>query len=253
MHEKSRSDQYLTSLNEYKEEAKTNQVQSQFQEKAIVEHSTSKAKITEQVKELEVQSRAKIAERNEALKAIEFQLTEEMKMTEQKYRTALSEKREVEIQLRKYVEATKPKHQILDNQCESLKNVINLLLVTGKDKEEHIRVLVTELTKELLELQKSFDQRETELISDCQKLAEERKAAETAINGAYSALEKLVAPEGLSNVYEAQKKDLELTTEQLKIKTEELTELQEKEAEGFKGSRKQLSDRSEERRVGKEC
>jgi len=248
--EKSRANEYLYKLNDCKEDLKkTEQISKEFNKEKLndqlknmqEEFEKEKRKLIDQLRQTEKLSQDKITERTESLKAVEFQLNEELKISDQKYRTAITEKRAIENQLKAFLETSQMKEERLKSQCDNLENALNVFLNEGNIEENHIKSLVTDLAKELLELQKSFDFRENEITETAKKLSEDRKNIELSIEKAYSEQQKLLAPQQFLNVYEAQKKELELCLKDLSEKNTELSELKEKEAAGFKGSRKSLS------------
>eukprot|EP01022_Parablepharisma_sp_SALTPOND_P018497 TRINITY_DN3024_c0_g1_i1.p1 TRINITY_DN3024_c0_g1~~TRINITY_DN3024_c0_g1_i1.p1 ORF type:complete len:1037 (-),score=207.38 TRINITY_DN3024_c0_g1_i1:7357-10467(-) len=248
--EKARADNYLYKLNDCKEELRSAEEKSKefnkekLQELIRIQQEEiegEKKRLSIQLKLSEELAKEKIAERNEALKTVEFQMNEELKMIDQKYRTALTEKRALESQLKSLLETTQVREERLRSECEKLEETLKALLGEGQVKESHVRVLVAELAKELLELQQSFDKREADLVADSKKIMDERKFVEAAIEKAYAEVNKLVVPEEFANIYEAQRKELELVLKEVANKSKELDELREKEAAGFKGSRKVLS------------
>ncbi len=248
--EKVRADDYLYKLNDSKEELKSLQEQAQTCSKSKLDEmlrtqqdelEAEKRKFLTQLKRVEELSQEKLAERNDAIKGMELQLTEELKVADQKYRTAISEKRSLEAQLKTFLESSQEKEARLKSQCDSLETTLNLLLGEGLSKETHVKALVAQLTAELLELQKTFDQREQDLTEDAKKIVEERRAVQETIDKAYAEISRNVAPQEFANVYEAQKRELEFTLRELAEKSAELGELKDKEAAGLKGSRKAIS------------
>jgi len=240
LQEKERSEKYLNELDESNNELRVTHIESRVKEKVQAETKVDKEKTVDKMKQVEDLAKEKIAERNDMLKAKELYLAEEIKILEQKYCTALNEKHETEMQIKRHVEVAKPKFERLQAQYSNFQRAVGTLLTSGEGKVNHMEALVEELSNVLTELQKGFDQRESNLSNTCKKVIEERETAKTIIESANKDLKNLKVPEDFKDLHELQIKELDFIKKQLKVVVEEVNELQEKEAEGIKGSRQQL-------------
>eukprot|EP00826_Nyctotherus_ovalis_P008002 TRINITY_DN12068_c0_g1_i6.p1 TRINITY_DN12068_c0_g1~~TRINITY_DN12068_c0_g1_i6.p1 ORF type:complete len:499 (+),score=155.07 TRINITY_DN12068_c0_g1_i6:519-2015(+) len=233
-----RTTKCLEGLNECKAKLKSTYIHAKMQEKTQADTVEDKGKVIDEIKKMHTHTKEKIEESNEKLKAIEFQFTEELQQAEQKYRTALAEKRALELHLKGLSTAS---HEHAQNECAKLQSALKTLLATGGLKEARIRILAGELAKELLELQRTFEQRECDLVADSEKMMMERGVVESEVDDVYVGLKKFVISGGSEEAYEGEKKELKVVVEQLGEKSAELGELRSKDAEGFLGSRKQLT------------
>lgn len=233
-----RTTKCLEGLKECKAELKSTYIHAKMQEKTQADTVEDKGKVVDEIKKIHIHTKEKIEESNERLKATEFQFTEELRQAEQKYGAAFAERRTLELRLKVLTTAS---HERTQHECVQLRNALKTLLAAGGLKETRVRILAGELAKELLELQRAFEQRECDLAGDSEKVAMERGVVESEVDDVYVGLKKFVISGGSEEVYEEEKKELKVAVEQLEEKTAELGELRAKDSEGFLGSRKQLT------------
>eukprot|EP00830_Metopus_es_P002700 TRINITY_DN1244_c0_g1_i2.p1 TRINITY_DN1244_c0_g1~~TRINITY_DN1244_c0_g1_i2.p1 ORF type:complete len:574 (+),score=206.76 TRINITY_DN1244_c0_g1_i2:67-1788(+) len=248
--EKAKSNHYLHTLNDSKNELKKMQEKEEEFNKEKMEQilgaqqrefEKEKAKVYKALKDLESLNEEKLAENSSAFKLIETQLTEETKIIEKKYRTAINEKKAIEVQFKALLDTSKEKEETITSQCTTLDKAIMGLLNVGNEKEQHVRLLVTALTKELLSLQKVFEERESDLIEDVKKIKEERKSVETLLEKIQKDVGATISPPEFASIYEAQKKELEISLSKLEAKSKELAVLKDKEITSFNGPRKAIT------------
>ena len=209
------------------------------------EMQVEREQLATRLKEIEDLEAAKLEEKNAAIKAIEFELTEEAAIVERKYKTALGEKKGFETQFKALLETSKQKEEKAATESADKGRAVDLLLNEGTTKEQRVRQLVATLAQELLNLQKVFAQRETTLVEDAKRLTQERQALEEVVDRlSREAQEKVAGPE-FASVYEAQKKELDLVLKQLEDKTAEVKRLKDKELVAFNGGRKTLTSTAE--------
>jgi len=238
-YEISRSTQYLDSLNECKGELKSSYIQNKVQEKVQADTIEDKEKATKEIQKIQSKTKEKVEGNNEKIRAVEFQFTEEMKLVEQKYRTALAEKKALELQLKNSMDTSE--FDSLLSESNKLQTTLKNFVATGGLGETRVRILAGELVKELLELQRTFEQRESDLIIDSDKVAMERKIIEESIDGLYTTLKEFVVSGGVEEKYATQIGELKEAINQLNEMTTTLNDLRSREEIGFIGSRKQLS------------
>ena len=248
--EKSRADSYLYMLNDAKEELKCQQELAKEYNKEKTQEmlkaqqdelEQEKKKIAGKMKEIEAVAEARLEERNEALLAAEIKAHEDGQIADRKYRTAINEKKAIEAQFKALLESSKIKEERMQKDLTELGSTVGTLLGEGRSKENSVRSLVAALNKELVELQKAYEQRENEIVEDAKRIAERRRDVEIILQKNYKEVEKSVVVPECASVYDAQKRELDLVLRELSEKSKELASLKEKEMLGFKGTRKAIS------------
>ena len=203
-----------------------------------------KQKLLRKMKEIEEIGELRLVEKDAILKANEVQFNEDSNTIERKYRTAINEKKAIEAQFKNLLESSKFTEETLNSECSGLKKGLNVFLTDGGMKEENLRVFVTNLSKELLNMQEAFSQRELDLVEDVKRVEEERKSIQMLTENIHRDVGRVIVSPDYASVFEAQKKELELTLQAFENKSKEI-EAMEKELPKFNSSRKALTAAAE--------
>eukprot|EP00831_Metopus_contortus_P047950 TRINITY_DN38891_c0_g1_i3.p1 TRINITY_DN38891_c0_g1~~TRINITY_DN38891_c0_g1_i3.p1 ORF type:complete len:186 (-),score=57.24 TRINITY_DN38891_c0_g1_i3:200-757(-) len=139
------------------------------------------------------------------------QLGDEIQILDRKYKVSINEKKAVESQLKTFLDSCKGREELLEKSRQELQGAMDLLLSQSFPKENHIRTLIATLTKEFLNLQKSFEEREDSVIKDLDTIKEKRGKIEEFIDQAHEEIKEVIAQSQYMSLFEAQKKELEMS------------------------------------------
>jgi hypothetical protein len=146
----------------------------------------------------------------------------------------------VESQLKSFLDSTKESEDKMTKESFALRKALNTLLSDAESRFVNLKSFVTVISKETLDMQHVFSQRELDLMEDAKKVGEERKNVEAMINKIQSDIKNLIAGPEQTSMYEIQKKELETIRKAYDEKSKELDSI-DKELIKFNAPRKALT------------